>query len=63
MTFVRTRLALDALLPGALLQVTLHGSEPLRNVRRSAESLGHKILSQHESGDGTAILLIRKAGP
>ncbi len=61
MTFVRTRLALDGLSSGDILQVTLRGAEPLRNVRRSAEALGHTLLSQDEMADGTAILLIRKA--
>ncbi|NHO31529.1 sulfurtransferase TusA family protein [Acetobacter fallax] len=61
MTFVRTRLALDALETGDLLHVTLRGAEPLRNVRRSAEALGHIILSQEKMTDDRAVLLILKA--
>lgn len=60
MTFVRTRLALDTLKTGEVLCVTLRGAEPRRNVRRSAEALGHTILSDTDGPDDTAILLIRK---
>ncbi|NHN87831.1 sulfurtransferase TusA family protein [Acetobacter conturbans] len=60
MTFVRTRLALDGLPSGAVLRVTLRGSEPLKNVTRSTESLGHTLLSTENGPDGTHILTIRK---
>jgi TusA-related sulfurtransferase len=61
MTFVRTRLALDALPAGALLRVTLRGDEPLRNVTRSTEALGHSVMvTEAGAAEGTHILLIRK---
>lgn len=61
MTFVRTRLALDGMPAGGLLRVTLRGEEPLKNVTRSAQSLGHTILATEEAaGDGRHILTIRK---
>ncbi|AQS85389.1 MAG: sulfurtransferase TusA family protein [Acetobacter aceti] len=60
MTFVRTRLALDGMPDGGLLRVTLHGEEPLKNVTRSAKSLGHTILAIEEESDGNHILTIRK---
>ena len=44
MTFVRTRLALDRLAPGALLEVRLNAGEPLANVPRAATDLGHQVL-------------------
>ena len=61
MTFVRTRLALDRLLPGSLLLVRLQGDEPRRNVPRTATELGHAVLSLTDEADGTAVLLLRKA--
>ncbi|WP_084440335.1 sulfurtransferase TusA family protein [Acetobacter nitrogenifigens] len=61
MTFVRTRLVLDAMSSGQLLAVTLHGEEPLRNVSRSASALGHAIISQRDETDGSVTLFIRKA--
>ena len=62
MTFVRTRLALDRLPPGALLEVRLRGAEPLRNVPRTAAEQGHAVLRQTDAPDGSTLLLIRKKG-
>jgi len=62
MTFVRTRLALDRLPPGALLEVHLRGEEPLRNVPRTAAEQGHQVLRQDIQPDGSVLLLLRKKG-
>lgn len=61
MTFVRTRLALDRLSAGQILQVRLRGEEPRRNVPQTAEALGHQVVALHDAPDGTAELVIRKA--
>jgi len=60
MTFVRTRLALDRLPPGAVLEVRLRGEEPRRNVPRSAIEHGHAVLAQEDLAEGVTRLLIRK---
>lgn len=62
MTYVRTKLALESLAPGALLEVRLKGAEPLRNVPRSAREEGHEILSlePQEPETGVHRLLLRK---
>jgi tRNA 2-thiouridine synthesizing protein A len=60
MTYVRTRLALEALDEGAVLEVVLRGDEPLKNVPRNAREEGHEILSLEPRGDGTHRLLLRK---
>jgi TusA-related sulfurtransferase len=62
MTFVRTRLALDRMAPGEILLVKLRGSEPVRNVPRSAQEQGHEVLSQEELADGSVLLKLRR-GP
>ncbi|MGI4953281.1 MAG: sulfurtransferase TusA family protein [Janthinobacterium lividum] len=62
MTFVRTRLALDRLAPGQVLEVRLRGDEPRRNVPRTAAEQGHAILAMTDQPDGSASLLIRKGG-
>ena len=62
MTFVRTRLALDKLAPGALLQVRLKGDEPLRNVPSTVKEQGHEIVSMETDPAGVATLLIRRGG-
>ena len=60
MTFVRTRLALDRLSPGQVLQVTLRGDEPRRNVPLTATAQGHAVLAQSTDAAGTMTLLLRK---
>lgn len=62
MTFVRTRLALDRMTPGARLLVLLYGPEPEVNVPRTALEQGHAVLSQTRGDDGITRLLLRKAG-
>ena len=60
MTFVRTKLALEKLSPGDILEVTLKGPEPLHNVPRSARQHGHSVLSITEREDGTHLVVIRR---
>lgn len=62
MTFVRTRLALDALSTGQILLVRLAGADPLANVPRAAADQGHEPLDLIEQQDGTWLLLIQKGG-
>ena len=60
MTYVRTKLALEALEVGAVLEVWLRGDEPLKNVPRSAREEGHEVLVLEPRGEGTHRLLLRK---
>ena len=46
LTFVKTKLALETLKDGEILEVRLKGKEPLENVSLSAKEHGHTILSQ-----------------
>jgi len=61
MTFVRTKLRLERLAPGAVLTVLLKGGEPLSNVPRAAAELGHAVLDIASQPDGTHRLRIRRA--
>jgi len=61
MTFVRTRLALDRLPPGARLLVRLKGDEAKRNVPRSVREHGHKVLDEQTGPDGVTALLLERA--
>ena len=64
MTFVRTKIALERLPAGGVLEVRLKGDEPLRNVPQSARELGHTVLGLEPLDDGTWRLLVRReAGP
>lgn len=60
MTFVRTRLALDRLATGQILQVRLKGEEPRASVPRTATAQGHHVLRVAVDAAGITTLLIRK---
>ncbi|MCY1047522.1 sulfurtransferase TusA family protein [Corallococcus sp. bb12-1] len=62
MTYVRTKLKLESLPTGTLLEVLLKGEEPLKNVPRSARDEGHEVVSLEPRADGTHRLLVRKQG-
>lgn len=44
LTFVKTRIALERLGPGDVLEVWLAGGEPAESVPRSAAEEGHRVL-------------------
>ena len=59
MTFVRTKLALEQMGAGEVLEVRLNAGEPLENVPRSVTEMGHDVLSLAAAGAGRHVLLIR----
>jgi tRNA 2-thiouridine synthesizing protein A len=60
MTYVRTKLKLEALSEGELLEVRLRGDEPRDNLPRSVSEEGHEVLSMTEEPGGAFRLLLRK---
>lgn len=66
MTFVHTKLELEKLDVGQVLEVRLKGAEPLDNVPRNTSRMGHEILSLepedmgHPEPNAPHRLLIRK---
>ena len=61
-TFVKTKVALEELEDGQLLQVHLNDGEPVQNVPRSVKDEGHQVLKLKDNEDGTYELFIRKVG-
>ena len=59
-TFVKTKVALEDLEEGEILQVHLKDGEPVQNVPRSVKDEGHKVLKLQDNGDGTYELYVRK---
>ncbi|MDO4803321.1 MAG: sulfurtransferase TusA family protein [Lachnospiraceae bacterium] len=59
-TFVKTKVALEELEEGEILQVHLNDGEPVQNVPRSVKDEGHKVLRLKDNGDGTYELYVRK---
>lgn len=60
MTFVKVKLKLAQMSPGDTLEVLLSGGEPLRNVPRSAEEQGYKVLSVEHVGGTTHRVVIER---
>jgi TusA-related sulfurtransferase len=60
MTYVRTRLKLDRMASGQILEVRLRGADAAQNVPRTAMAQGHMVVSQHRFDDGITILRLRR---
>ena len=61
-TFVKTKVALEELDDGDILEVRLNDGEPVQNVPRSVKEEGHEVLRLDDNGDGTFELYIKKVG-
>ncbi|MBR5421193.1 MAG: sulfurtransferase TusA family protein [Lachnospiraceae bacterium] len=61
-TFVKTKVALEELDDGQVLQVHIADGEPIQNVPRSIKEEGHQVLKIDDNGDGTFELYIKKVG-
>ena len=62
MTFVRTRLQIDRMAPGEILEVRFRGEEPRLNLARSLDEQGHAVLLQEYGDEGVGRLLVCKGG-
>ncbi len=65
-TFVKTRIALERLGPGDVLEVWLAGGEPAESVPRSAAEEGHRVLRVEPlggAGVGDVRVLLEKRAP
>ncbi|WP_041623463.1 sulfurtransferase TusA family protein [Spirochaeta thermophila] len=62
MTFVKTKLELEKLKPGEVLEVYLSEGEPLDNVPKTARAQGYEVLDISHVEGGTYLVRIRKRG-
>ena len=60
MTFVKVKLKLEEMGAGDQLEVLLNEGEPLRNVPKSAEEQGYKIIRIEAKGNGHYLVAIEK---
>jgi len=60
LNFVKTKLQLEEMEEGQVLEVILDDGDPMRNVPRSVKQEGHKIVGVQKLEDSTYRLLIRK---
>jgi TusA-related sulfurtransferase len=65
MTWVRTRIALDALAPGEALEVLLREGEPLESLPRTAELEGHAVAARDRLPEQGAwrVVLVKGRAP
>ena len=61
-TFVKTKVTLEEMDEGQILQVHLNDGEPVQNVPRSIREEGHEVLELNDNNDGTFELFIKKVG-
>jgi tRNA 2-thiouridine synthesizing protein A len=65
LTYVKTRIALERLAPGDVLELWLSAGEPAESVPRSAEEDGHRVVRVEAlAGEGTPAfrVLVEKRG-
>ena len=61
-TFVKTKLALEMMEPGQVLQVIVDHLPAVENVPRSVANEGHEVLNVGQVNDTDWEIVIRKAG-
>jgi TusA-related sulfurtransferase len=61
-TFVKTKVALEELEDGQVLEVRLNDGEPIQNVPRSLKDEGHRVTRVARAEDGTYLLTVVKGG-
>lgn len=59
--FVKTKLKLESMAPGALLSVCLDDGDPIRNVPQSVQNEGHVVLKQERIDNYFRVLIRRRA--
>ncbi len=59
-TFVKTKVALEDMEDGQILEVHLNDGEPVQNVPRSLKDEGHKVLELTQNEDGSYTLFVEK---
>jgi len=62
-TFVHTKLVLEEMQEGEVLEVLLDEGEPVANVPRSVTADGHQVLSVEKMGDHCRLLIKRGPNP
>ena len=60
MTFVKTKLKLEELEPGDILEILLTSGEPLDNVPRTAKEQGYTVLETTQVKDNIYKVVIQK---
>jgi TusA-related sulfurtransferase len=60
LNWVKTKLRLEEMQPGQVLEVVVDDGSPARNVPRSVEAEGHRVLALTDGSGGVHILIERR---
>lgn len=60
LNWVKTKLRLEEMDPGGLLEVVVDAGNPARNVPRSAEGEGHRIVEIRATAKGVSVLIEKR---
>ena len=58
--YIQTKIRLEEMDAGELLEITIEDGEPIKNVLESLTNDGHDIVRTHQIGTESCRLLIRK---
>jgi sulfite reductase (ferredoxin) len=61
MNFVKTKLVLETMAPGGVLEILLDDGEPIQNVPNSVRLEGHKVLDQKQEGEHWTVTIQKAA--
>lgn len=61
-TFVKSKMKLEDLDAGQILEVKMNEGEPISNLPRSFRDEGHKVVQVDDNGDGTYNVFVEKDG-
>ncbi len=62
MTFVKSKLAIEVMEPGEVLEITLDYEEASRSIPKSMKDHGHDVFEIEKVNDTDWVLMIRKGG-
>jgi len=60
-TYVRTKIALESMLPGQILDIAMREGEPSQNIPRSLVAEGHEVLAQGPGRDVPYRVVVRRS--
>jgi len=61
-TFVKTKVALEEIEDGQIIEIKMNSGEPIMNVPRSLKDEGHKVIQVVNNQDGTYNVFVLKGG-
>jgi len=61
LNFVKTKIKIEGMTSGELIEIMLDDGEPIRNVPRSVAAEGHEVMGIEKLDDGSYSVFVRKS--